>query len=115
MEKRIDGGDGAGVVEAAGFLVRDGEGRKRALLGCWPAGVGLAIYDENGSERASLLLGELGPALAFALHGDVALMLGVDDPGGAVSDHGPYMVLLGRDGRPVWALRAAAQGLVREP
>jgi hypothetical protein len=72
----------ANVVDADAFIVRDPKGRKRILIGnLWPAESGewypgVALYDEHGSERVCLLLGDAGPVLSFAEAGDTRLEIG---------------------------------------
>lgn len=85
MPKATNDASTANVVEADAFIVRDPEGRKRILIGnLWPAGSGewypgVALYDEHGSERVCLLLGDGGPVLSFAERGDTRLEIGLRD------------------------------------
>lgn len=108
------------VVEAPGFMVRDPQGRTRMFIGDlsntdgdWLPGV--AIYDERGSERVSLLLGSAGPVLSYAEHGDTRLEVGVVDRGGEGTAPGPYLVAVGEHGETAWSVRVNDEGLVREP
>ena len=83
MPKATNDASTANVVEADAFIVRDPKGRKRVLIGnLWPAESGewypgVALYDEHGSERVCLLLGDAGPVLSFAEGGDTRLEIGL--------------------------------------
>ena len=120
MEKRNDGDAAAEVVEAAGFLVRDARGRKRVFLGDLIGGdseyhPGVAIYDEDGSERVALLLGDAGPVLSYAVAGDTRLEVGVIDRGGEGTEPGPFVTAMDRDGRVAWSVRVGDDGVVCGP
>lgn len=119
MEKRNDGDATAEVVEAAGFMVRDARGRKRVFLGDLTRGEGyvpgVAIYDEDGSERVALLLGDAGPVLSYAVAGDTRLEVGVIDRGGEGTDPGPFVTALDGDGRVAWSVRVGDDGTVCGP
>lgn len=110
----------APVVRARRFEVLDGSGRTRAVLGdlhpeaeggCSP---GLALRSAQGSERAVLVLDAEGPGLHFALDGDDALSLGVDDVGTQAVRSGPYLELLGRDGAVAQGWRLHGDRLVEQ-
>lgn len=85
MPKATNDPSATKVVEADAFIVRDPQGRKRILIGnLWPAASGewypgVALHDEHGSERVCLLLGDDGPVLSFAQHGDTRLEIGLTD------------------------------------
>ncbi len=118
MEKRNDGDAAAEVVE--GFLVRDARGRKRVFLGDLVGGndeyrPGVAIYDEDGSERVALLLGDAGPALSYAVAGDTRLEVGVIDRGGEGTEPGPFITALDADGQVAWTVRMGDDGVVCGP
>ncbi|HVE45128.1 MAG TPA: hypothetical protein VNA57_00070 [Acidimicrobiales bacterium] len=93
------------VVRARRFEVTDRRGRVRAVLGdlspasedlCFP---GLSLHTAEGTERLFLVLTAQGPTLNFALEGNDALVLGVDDPGTEAVRPGPYLALLDREGQ----------------
>lgn len=120
MEKRNDGDDDGGVVKAAGFAVTDPRGRTRVLIGdVTPPGddwrPGVAIYDEDGSERVSLLLGDAGPVLSYAAGGDTRLELGVIDRNTEGSPPGPYLLAVDPDGEEAWSVRVSDDGLEQAP
>jgi hypothetical protein len=92
------------VLQTERVEVVDGAGRVRLVVGdlaprrsddCLP---GVALRDREGAERASLLLRNEGPELAFAMAGEDALVLGVDDEGGDATRPGPYLQLLDAEG-----------------
>jgi hypothetical protein len=89
------------VVEANAFIVRDPEGRKRILIGnLWPAESGewyprVALYDEHGSERICLLIGDAG-VLSFAEHGNTRLEIGLREVERTVRGE-PLVVVAGPD------------------
>lgn len=90
------------VVRARRVEVVDDRGLVRVLVGNLAGGhaevFGIGVYDARGGERAALALGEPGPLLSFSLHGDDALVLGVDDPETTAMRPGPYLELLRRSG-----------------
>lgn len=107
------------VVEAPGFMVRDPQGRTRVFIGdlsgtddAWRPGV--AIYDEQGTERVSLLLGSEGPVLSYAEGGDTCLEIGVVDRHGEGTVPGPYLVALGEGGETAWTVRVNGMGVESE-
>lgn len=82
--------------------VVDGEGRLLVVIGDIGGGrleqAGIAVYDQQPSERATLAVDECGPSLSFSLRGDDALVIGVDDPETHAMHPGPFLELLSRDG-----------------
>lgn len=106
------------TVEAPAFVVTDPLGRRRVFIGDLgsegePWRPGVAIYDEDGSERVSLLLGDVGPVLSYAADGDTRLELGVVDPDRGGTEPGPFLVVVGPHGETAWSVRVNDQGLVR--
>src|SRR5688572_30612052 len=101
------------VLSARRFELVDGVGRVRAVLGNlagsgaeWNPGI--ALLDEDGHERVSLLLTDAGPILSFAEGGNVVFEQGVFDrehPGA-----GPFLVLCDRAGQPSWGVRLDPEG-----
>lgn len=119
MKKATETTGAPEVVEAPGFMVRDPQGRTRVFIGdlsgtddAWRPGV--AIYDERGSERVSLLLGSEGPVLSYAEHGDTRMEIGVVDRHGEGTVPGPYPVALGEDGETAWSVRVNGEHVQRE-
>lgn len=115
MKKRTNDDE---TVEAAAFVVTDPLGRRRVFIGdLAPEGEpwrpGVAIYDEDGSERVSLLLGDVGPVLSYAADGDTRLELGVVDPHRGGTEPGPFLVVVGPEGETAWSVGVNDQGLVR--
>jgi hypothetical protein len=55
----------ARIVEAEGFVLKDGAGKVRAELAVTEDRPGLALYDENGKPRAVLSVGKAGPGLGL--------------------------------------------------
>ncbi|HZI37338.1 MAG TPA: hypothetical protein VFF24_03460 [Acidimicrobiia bacterium] len=106
------------VVRARRFEVLDDAGRARAVLGDLRAGSepgcspGLALRSAAGSERAVLVLDGEGPGLHFALDGDDALSLGVDDPDTQAVQPGPYLELFTPDGAVAQGWRLADDRVV---
>jgi hypothetical protein len=104
------------VLSARRFEVVDTEGRVRAVVGNlsgssseWYPGV--ALLDEDGHERVSLMLGASGPLLTFAEAGNVALELGVFDEADPESvAPGPCVVVCDRSGTARWSVRLDADG-----
>lgn len=98
MPKATNDASTAHVVEADAFIVRDPQGRKRILVGnLWPAGSGewfpdVALYDEHGSERVCLLLGDAGPVLSFADQGHTRWRWGLMN-GGSLEPAEPYIAI----------------------
>jgi hypothetical protein len=99
------------VLQTERVEVVDGAGRVRLVVGdlaprrgtdCLP---GVALRDREGAERASLFLRNEGPELSFAMAGDDALVLGVDDEGGEATRPGPYLQLLDAEGSAVHGWR----------
>lgn len=120
MEKRNDGDDDSGVVTAAGFAVTDPRGRTRVLIGdVVPPGdewrPGVAIYDEDGTERMSLLLGDAGPVLSYAAGRNTGLEVGVIDRHTEGSPPGPYLLAVDRDGDEAWSVRVTDDGVEQAP
>lgn len=119
VDKHTNDEGGPEVVEAPGFTVTDPQGRTRLFIGdlSGPGGdlwrPGIAIYDEDGSERVSLLLGDAGPVLSYATGGDTRLEVGVVDRHGEGTMPGPYLIALGRNGETAWSVRVDDEGLVR--
>jgi hypothetical protein len=106
------------TVEAPAFVVTDPSGRRRVFIGDLgsegePWRPGVAIYDEDGSERVSLLLGDVGPVLSYAEDGDTRLELGVVDLDRGGTEPGPFLVVVGPEGETAWSVRVNDQGLVR--
>jgi hypothetical protein len=90
------------VVKVERLEVVDRHGRTRVVIGAL-GGVdartmGVGVYDRANRERITLALGDGGPVLGFALDGDGALVLGVDDFDTAVTSPGPYVEALAPDG-----------------
>lgn len=56
---------------------------------------GIAIYDEQGSERVCLMLGDAGPVLSHAEFGDTLLEMGITDRSDAGGPSGAYVIGLG--------------------
>jgi hypothetical protein len=119
MKKATDERDAPEVVEAPGFTVTDPQGRTRLFLGdlsgpneSWRPG--FALYDEDGTERVSLLLGDAGPVLSYTDDdGDTRLEVGVVDPDTEGTDPGPFLVVVGPHGETAWSVRVNDEGLVR--
>ena len=99
MQKATNDASNPTLVEADAFIVRDPQGRKRILIGnLWPAESGewypgVALYDEHGSERVCLLLGDAGPVLSFAEEGSTVLELGTVDHALRHPRCGPYVAV----------------------
>jgi hypothetical protein len=118
MGKHTNDGGAPEVVEAPGFTVTDPQGRTRLFLGdlsgpddAWRPG--LAVYDEDGTERVSLLLGDAGPVLSYAADdGDTRLEAGVVDPHSEGTMPGPFLVVVGPNGETAWSIRVNDEGLV---
>jgi hypothetical protein len=107
------------AVEAPGFTVTDPSGRVRMFIGDlsspedeWRPGV--AIYDEEGTERVSLLLGDAGPLLSYADEdGDTKLEVGVVDRSTEGTMPGPFLVAVGPNGETAWSVRVNEEGVVQ--
>lgn len=119
MKKATDDGGAPEVVEAPGFTVTDPQGRTWLFLGdlsgpneSWRPG--FAVYDEDGTERVSLLLGDAGPVLSYAADdGNTKLEIGVVDRNTEGTDPGPFLVVVGPNGETAWSVRVDDEGLVR--
>jgi hypothetical protein len=118
------------ALSARRFELVDASGRVRAVLGnlsdslsVWAPGI--ALLDEEGHERLSLMLGSTGPLLSFADAGVTALELGVldrtptvaADDSGPVDEEstvapGPFVVLCDPSGTPRWSVRIGPDGHV---
>jgi hypothetical protein len=119
VEQGNDAAAATDVVEATAFVVRDAEGRKRVFIGDLTprdavARPGIAIYDEHGSERVSLMLDDTGPVLAYAVAGNTRLELGIADRNTEAVDTGAYIALLGVEGA-AWRVQVGDRGVVVEP
>jgi hypothetical protein len=118
VKKATDDGGAPEVVEAPGFTVTDPQGRTRLFLGDLsglnePWRPGFALYDEHGTERVSLLLGDAGPILSYtADDGDTRLEIGVVDRRTEGTDPGPFLVVVGPHGETAWSVRVNDEGLV---
>ena len=89
------------VLRVERLEVVDRQGRASVVIGELGAEtdtVGIGVYDRRHSERVTLAMSRSGPWLSFALEGDDALVLGVDDPETEALHPGPYLALLGAEG-----------------
>jgi hypothetical protein len=104
------------VQSARRIELVDASGRVRAVLGnlsdsasAWFPG--LALLDEDGHERLSLMLGATGPLLSFAEAGNVAVELGVHDRANPETlTPGPFLVLCDRTGAVRWSIHIDPDG-----
>jgi hypothetical protein len=103
--------DAADVVVARRFAVVDPLGRVRVVMGDLKGNAegyypGVALLDEGGHERVSLVLTDIGPLLSFAAEGNVVLELGVADRGNPeVRLPGPFVLLCDPGGEVRWGVR----------
>ncbi len=88
---------GGGTVHremgAKRFVLVDGKGKPRAILGMNKEGPGLALLDEKGNARASLGLTEVGPVLALLGEGGNSRAIL------RVTKEGPGLALLNENGK----------------
>jgi hypothetical protein len=87
----------ARIVEAEGFVLKDGAGKVRAELSVVKDGSQLTLGDENGTTRVALIVGKVGPLLALA-----------DETGKfrawlVAHKDGPVLNLLDENGKVVWS------------
>jgi hypothetical protein len=91
--------DAAGLVVARRFAVVDPLGRVRVVMGDLKGNADgyfprVALLDEGGHERVSLVLTDIGRLVSFAAEGNVVLELGVADRGNPeVRVAGPFVLL----------------------
>lgn len=116
MENSTNFEDAADLVVARRFAVVDPLGRVRVVMGdlkgaaegCFP---GVALLDEGGQERVSLVLTDIGPLVSFAEEGNVVLELGVADQGNPeVRVPGPFVLLCEPGGEARWGVRVDDEG-----
>jgi hypothetical protein len=103
--------DAADLVVARRFAVVDPLGRARVVMGDLKGAAegyfpGVALLDEGGHERVSLVLTDIGPLVSFAAKGNVVLELGVADRGNPeVRLPGPFVLLCEPGGEVRWSVR----------
>ena len=116
MENFTDLGDVADLVVARRFAVVDALGRVRAVIGDLKGAAegyfpGVALLDEGGHERLSLVLTDIGPLVSFAEQGNVVLELGVAERGNPeVRLPGPFVLLCEPGGEARWGVRVDDEG-----
>ena len=110
----------ARIVEAEGFVLKDGAGKVRAkLYVVGKDGPGLALLDENGKDRAWLGVGKYGPRLTvYDENGKDRVGLGVSKYGAGltvydengkdrawlgVGKYGPRLVQYDENGKTIWS------------
>ena len=95
---------GTDEVRAKGFVLVDDEGRERAMLVMTKDGPALFLSDENGELRAGLAAYKDGPGLAlFDEEGEARATL-------VVGKHGPEMSLFDETGKERTRLTATKDG-----
>jgi hypothetical protein len=98
----------------------DDEGRDRIVVGNLASAEedryspGLSLRSPAGDERATLAIGDDGPALRFTLNSGDALLVGVEDPNPDTTTAGPYLELLGRSGRVALGWRVSDDAVAWE-
>jgi hypothetical protein len=103
--------DAADLVVARRFAVVDPLGRVRVVMGDLRGNAdgyfpGVALLDEGGHERVSLVLTDIGPLVSFVAEGNVVLELGVADRGNPeVRLPGPFVLLCEPGGEVRWGVR----------
>jgi hypothetical protein len=108
--------DAADLVVARRFAVVDPLGRVRVVMGDLRGNAdgyfpGVALLDEGGHERVSLVLTDIGPLVSFAAEGNVVLELGVADRGNPeVRLPGPFVLLCEPGGEARWGVRVDDEG-----
>jgi hypothetical protein len=108
--------DAADLVVARRFAVVDPLGRVRVVMGDLKGNAegyfpGVALVDEGGHERVSLVLTDIGPLVSFAAEGNVVLELGVADRGNPeVRLPGPFVLLCEPGGEARWGVRVDDEG-----
>lgn len=108
--------DAADLIVARRFAVVDPLGRVRVVMGDLKGNAdgyfpGVAVLDEGGHERVSLVLTDIGPLVSFAAEGNVVLELGVADRGNPeVRLPGPFVLLCEPGGEARWGVRVDDEG-----
>lgn len=116
MENFTDLGDVADLVMARRFAVVDPLGRVRVVMGDLRGKAsgyfpGVALLDEGGQERLSLVLTNVGPLVSFAAEENVVLELGVGDrTNPEVRIPGPFVLLCEPGGEARWGVRVDEEG-----
>lgn len=94
----------------------DPDGRVRVVMGDLKGAAegyfpGVALLDEGGHERVSLVLTDIGPLVSFAEQGNVVLELGVAERGNPeVRLPGPFVLLCEPGGEARWGVRVDDEG-----
>ena len=107
------------TIEARQFIVRDADGKARAVLGVTEAGGSLGLCDADGNARALLGVTETGPTLwlhdadgttrALLVAAEAGAVLGLHDPNGTlravltIVKEGPGLLLYDADGKPLFS------------
>ena len=108
------------ILRLKGVEIVDDRGRVRITLG--PLGgssreepvFGIAIHDEEGSERMWLTLDAEGPTLVFASGGTGVIYIGVDDPVGDTRHPGAYINIGDATGRVTVGWRVTPDGSISQ-
>jgi hypothetical protein len=110
---------GPKVIRANQFILKDENGKTRAVLSVSKEGPALVLFDETGKPRAGLDAGKDGPGLVLADEtGKFRAMLAVDKDGPrlvlfdeigkrraglAVNKDGPGLALFDETGKVIWS------------